>query len=166
MAQQPSRWSLQHNRSAYFPILKSSEVYRRNYNWPKTLTCSASGATLTNLLRQQSTITCCDRFVRNCVNIDNTEPPIPTEQRLERMPWSLTLSKAAMKSICTILASFPLSNTFFSVCYKHNTASQVPRPFRYANRVVACTPLCSINRRRRTDSRCSNTLDKIKENGL
>ena len=33
-------------------------------------------------VEQPSTITCCDRFDRNCVNIDKTEPAIHTEQSL------------------------------------------------------------------------------------
>ena len=49
-------------------IEKSLEVYRRNNNWPKTLPCGTPDTTLTSLLRQPSTITCCDRFDRNCVN--------------------------------------------------------------------------------------------------
>ena len=61
---------------------KNSKVYRRNNNGPKTLPCGTPDTTLTSLLRQQSTITCCDRFDRNSVNIDRTEPPIPTEQSL------------------------------------------------------------------------------------
>ena len=87
---------------------KSSEVNRRNNNGPKTLPCGTPDTTLTSLLQQPSTITCCDRFDRNCVYIDKTEPPIHTEQSLLRMPRWLTLSKAALKSICTILASCPL----------------------------------------------------------
>ena len=58
---------------------KSSDVYRRNNNGPKTLRCGTPDTTLTSLLRQPSTITCCDRFDKNCVNIDRTEPIIPTE---------------------------------------------------------------------------------------
>ena len=61
---------------------KSSEVYRRNNNVPKTMPCCTPDTTLTSLLRQPSTIACCHRFDRNCVNIDKTEPPIPTEQSL------------------------------------------------------------------------------------
>ena len=61
---------------------KKPEVYRRNNNGPKTLPCGTPDSTLTSLLRQPSTMTCCDRFDRNCVNIDRTEPLIPTEQSL------------------------------------------------------------------------------------
>ena len=61
---------------------KSSEVYRRNNNGPKTLSCGIPDTTLNSLLRQPSTLTCCDRFDRSYVNIDNTEPPIPTEQSI------------------------------------------------------------------------------------
>ena len=105
---------------------RSSEVYWRNNNGPKTLPCGTPDTTLTSLLLQPSTIMCCDRFDRNCVNIDNTEPPIPREQSLYIIPWWLTLSKAALKSICTILASCPLSSALCSLCDTHKSASQVP----------------------------------------
>ena len=75
------------------------------------------------------------------------------------MPRWLTLPKAALKSFWTITASCPLSNTLCSVWDMHKGASQVPRPFRWANCVVGSTPLRSINRPRRTDTRRSNTLD-------
>ena len=82
----------------------------RNNNGPKTLPCGTPDTTLTSLLLQPSTITCCDRFDRSCVNIDNTEPPIPTEQSLYRIPWWLTLSKAVLKSerCCLFWHSFSL----------------------------------------------------------
>ena len=44
-----------------------------NNNEPKTLPCGTPETTSTSLLRQPSTITCCDRFDRNYVSIDNTE---------------------------------------------------------------------------------------------
>ena len=65
---------------------KSSEVYRRNNNGPKTLPYGIPDTMLTSLLLQPSTITCCERFDRNSVNIDHTEPPIPIEQGLYRIP--------------------------------------------------------------------------------
>ena len=58
---------------------KSSEVYRRNNKGPKTLPCGTPDKTLTSLLLQPSTITCCGLFDRNCSNIDNTKHSIPTE---------------------------------------------------------------------------------------
>ena len=58
------------------------KLHRKNNNWPKTLPCGTPDKTLTSLLQQPSTITCCDRFHRNCINIYRTEPPIPTEQIL------------------------------------------------------------------------------------
>ena len=73
-------------------------MYRRNNNGPKTLPCGTPDTKLTSLLLQPSTITYCDRFHRNCVNIDNTEPSIPTEQSLYRITRWLTQSKAALKS--------------------------------------------------------------------
>ena len=45
---------------------KSSYVYRRNNNGPKTLPCGTPDTMLISVLRQPSTITCCDRFNRNC----------------------------------------------------------------------------------------------------
>ena len=109
MAQQLWKWSHRHNRSAYSPKWKkSSEVYRRNNNRPKTLPCCTPDVTLTSLLLQPSTITCCDRNDRNCVNRDNTEPPIPTEQSLYRIQWWLSLSKAATLDPIHCNASPPL----------------------------------------------------------
>ena len=58
--------------SSFSRMEKSYEVFRVNNNGPETLTCGTPDTTLT--------ITCCDRFDRNRVNIDCTEPPIPTEQ--------------------------------------------------------------------------------------
>ena len=66
----------------FYKMKKSSKLYRRNNNGPKTLPCCTPDTTLTSLLRQPSKIMCCDRFDRNCVNIDKTEPPISTEQSL------------------------------------------------------------------------------------
>ena len=73
------------NRSAYSPKLKRAPRYRRNNNGPKTLPCSTHDSILTSLLLQPSTMVCCERYDSNCVqcvNIDNTQPPIPTEQSL------------------------------------------------------------------------------------
>ena len=88
---------------------QKSEVYSIKNKGPKTLPCGTPDTTLTSLLRQPSTITCCDRFNRNCANTEKTEPPIPTEQSLFRMPRWLTLSKAGLKYICEIPASCQLS---------------------------------------------------------
>ena len=68
-------------KSLFSRMEKSSEVYRRNNSGPKTLPYGTPD-TSTSLLQQPSTIMCCDWFDRNCVSIDNTETPIPTEQRL------------------------------------------------------------------------------------
>ena len=76
MAQQPSKWSHRHNRLAYSPEWKKSQrCTGRTITGHKTLPCCTPDTTLTSLLQQESTITCCDRFDRNCVNIDNTKPP-------------------------------------------------------------------------------------------
>ena len=137
MAHQLSRWSYRHNRSAYFQNRKNSEVYRRSNNGPKTLLCGTPDATLTSLLWQPFTIMCCEQFDRNSVNIDNTEPPIPTElsriiriRNKQRILWRWTLSKAVLKSIYRILASCQLSNALCSIPDRHKSDSQVPRPFR------------------------------------
>ena len=45
---------------------KSSEVYRKNNNGPKTLPCGTPDMTLTSLHLQPSTITYCDRFDELC----------------------------------------------------------------------------------------------------
>ena len=50
---------------------------------------------LTSLFRQPSIITCCYLFDKNCGKIDNTEPPISTEQSLEKIPRWLTLQSYA-----------------------------------------------------------------------
>ena len=44
---------------------------------------------------------------------------MPTEHSLERISWSVILSKAALKSICTVLASCPLSNAHGKVWDTH-----------------------------------------------
>ena len=122
--------SHQHNRLAYFPESKKApKCTGGTITGPKTLPCCTPDTTSTSLLRHPSTITFYDRFDRNFVSIDNTEPPIPTEQSLQRMPWLFTLSKSALKSICTILAFCLLSSALCSVWDTHKSASQVLRPF-------------------------------------
>ena len=61
---------------------KKLRSVQEDQNRPKTLPCGTPDTMLTSLLRQPSTITCCDWFDRNSVNIDRTEPPITTEQSL------------------------------------------------------------------------------------
>ena len=122
---------------------RSSKEYRMHNTRPKTQPCGTPDTTLTSLVRQPSTITCCNQFDKKIVSIDNTtEPPIPKEQSLWKMPWWGILSMATLKSICTILASCPLSNALCSAREAHKTASHV-----------------HINRPRRTYIRRSNTLD-------
>ena len=96
MAQQLSKWSHRHNRSAYSPKWKKApRCIGGTITGPKHWPVALLNTTLTSLLLQPSTITWCDRFDRSCVNIDYTEPSIPTEPSLYRIPWWLTLSKAA-----------------------------------------------------------------------
>ena len=52
---------------------------QKNNNGPKSLPCCTPETTFTSFLRQPSTITCCDGLDRNCANIYNTEPLLPTE---------------------------------------------------------------------------------------
>ena len=74
-----------------------------------------------------------------------------------------------------------LQITLYEECATQRRASQVPRPFLLANRkglplggwmcfhwVVGSTPMPSIKRPRRTDTRCSKTFESIgvKEIGL
>ena len=99
--------------SLFYGMEKGSELYWRNNYGPTTLSYGILDSALTSLLRQRSTMACCDQFDRNCVRTDNTEPPTPT----------------ALKSIWTILASCPLSRALCKVCATHKRASQVPRPF-------------------------------------
>ena len=95
---------------------------------PKTLPWRTLYTTLTNLLQRLFTTTHSNLLGRNCVRTDNTEPPMPTVKSLKRIPWLFTLSKAAFKSIRTILASCPLSNAIFQLRDTHRSASQAPRP--------------------------------------
>ena len=107
MAQQLSKWSkwsptyYQSWIISLLPISllskmeKRSEVYMRNNNWARTLHCAHT--MLTSLRWQPSTRTCCDRFDWNCVNIDNTEPSIATEQCLYINPWCLTISNSGLE---------------------------------------------------------------------
>ena len=127
-------------------------MYRRNNNMTKTMRCGipdTPDTTLTSLLWQPSTIMWCDRFDRNCVN-SQCRTSKATGHSVYRMPWWLTLSKAALKWICTILDSCPLCNAFCSVREIYKSASQVPQPFQYAYSVVGSTPLHSINHQRCT----------------
>ena len=127
--QQSWYWCHQHNRSAYFSeFKKSSEVYSKNNNGPKTLPCGTPDTTLTSLLRQLSTIMRCGWFDRNCVNIANTDPQIPTEQSLWRMPKGWPYQRLHWNQ--SARSSCPLSNALCSVWDTHKSASQVSRPFR------------------------------------
>ena len=53
----------------------------------------------------------------------------------------------------------PLTNALYSVWDKHKSASQVPKPYRYASWAVGSTSLRFINCPRLTDIKRSNTLD-------
>ena len=137
---------------------KSSEVYRRNNNGPKTMACGTPDTTLTSLLRHPSTKTYCDRLHKNCVSTDNTEPPIPTELSLYGIPRGSTLSKAALSRSAQSWP--PARSKMHSAMYvTHTTAHH-----RYPNLSDKQTGWleahqCSINRPRRTDTRCSNIFD-------
>ena len=141
---------------------RTSAVYRRKNNWPKTLSCGTSDTSLTSLLGQQSTITCCDQFERNSgQHKDNTEPLIPTEQSLWRISWSLTLSKAALKLSWTILNLMPtLLRTLQCMGHaeKRITGTQT-FPISKVGSWKHTT--ASINRARRTVARHSSTIDYI-----
>ena len=70
----------------------------------KTLPCGPPDTTLTSLLRQPSTITCCDRFDRHCVNIDRTEPAIPTEVKVKySMARSLPVENLLPQNVGSII---------------------------------------------------------------
>ena len=159
--------SHRYERYAYSPVWeKSPEVHRANNNGPKILPSDNPNTTFTSLLRQPSTIMCCDQFHRNCVSIDNREPPIPTRQSLKIIPWWLTLSKAVLKSICMILACFPLSN-------------ELCRVWGYTQQFIAGTQTFPISKlcglihttvfhkySEQTDIRFSNTLDNSDVMGI
>ena len=137
---------------------KSCEVYRRNNNGPKTLPYCTPDTTLTNLLRQPSSRTCCDRFDRNCVNTLNIEPPIPRAELIENPPMVDPIKRCAEVNLHTP-SLLPTQQCTLEYMGHHKRASQVSSPFRLANWVVGRTPLRSINRPRRTDTRRANTLD-------
>ena len=82
MAEQLSKWSHWHNRSAILQNGKKLHGVKEEHNVPKTLPCGTPDTTLTSLLLQPSLTMCCDRFDRNSVNIDNAEPIMHTEQSL------------------------------------------------------------------------------------
>ena len=108
-AKQPSKWSLEHNGSAYFPDWKKApKCTGGTITGQKTLSCGTHHKTLTSLHRQLSTITCCDRFDRKY-----REQRTSNSHRAELIENTLIVGpvwKAALKSICTILESSPLSN--------------------------------------------------------
>ena len=138
---------------------KSSEVHRRNNNGPKTLPCSTPDTTLTRLLRQPSTITCCDRFDRNCQTVKQditsnthraelienaqlvdpiksfTEVNLHDPSLLPTLQCTLQCTGHTQKCI-TDTQTFPISKL---ISWKDT--------------------LRSINRPRRTDTRRSNTLN-------
>ena len=65
----------------------------------KTVPCDKPDTAISSLLRQPSTIACCDRFDRNCVMQDKQHRTSNTHSaELIGNSW-LTLSKAAQKSI-------------------------------------------------------------------
>ena len=75
--------------SSSYPISlfsRMEKVPRCPKHGPKTLPCCTPETTLTSLLRHPSTKTNCDQLDKNCVSTDNTEPPIPTELTLLRIP--------------------------------------------------------------------------------
>ena len=127
--------------SLFSKMRNSSEVYRRNDSGPKTLPLAEPygipDTTLTSLyiLRQPFTITCCDRFARNCANIDNTDLQHPQSRANGEFPdgWPyqmLRWNQSAQFISSTQVPSCPLSNKLCSKWGKHKRASQVPRPVR------------------------------------
>ena len=138
---------------------KSSEVYIRKNNGPKTLPCSTPDTMLTSLLLQSSTITCCDRSDRNSVKIDYTEPP--NTHRTELIQNSLMVDPIKGCAEINLYDPSLLPTLQCTLrCMRHaQKFITCTRPFRKANCVVGRTPLRSINRPRRTDTRRSNTLD-------
>ena len=158
MAQQLSKLSHWHNRSAYSSELKNLWVYIRNNKGPKTLPCSTPDTMLTSLLLQPYTKTCCDEFDRNCVNIAAQKLQYPQNRDYTEFPDGDPINGCAEINLYDP-SLLPLSNALYSVSDMHNSASQVPRPFRWAKWVVGSTALHSINRPWQTDTRCSNTLE-------
>ena len=140
---------------------KSSKTYSRNNNGPKTLPCVTPDTTLTSLLRQPSAITCCDRFDRNCVNIENTEPPIHTNYR--EFPNFLNHIKICSEIKLhdpTLLPTLQCTSRCIGRAQRWITGSQT---FSIGTLGGWSTPLRSINRPRRTGTRIRNTLDNLDE---
>ena len=112
---------------------KSSEVYTINNNWPKTQQCNTHDTTLTSLLRQPSTRTCCHRFDIGTMSKHTILNHLQYWQsRVHRefpdhCPDNII---ACLKSICTMLASCRLSNALCSAWDTHKSPHmQVPINF-------------------------------------
>ena len=158
--------SLQFHQLKVAPLINLGEVTAQercycnsnNYDWHKS---NQSEFTPTRLLRQESTITCCDRFVRNCVNIDNTDLWYPQNRAHKKIPNGWPYQRLSWnQSERSLPPVHSLSNALCTVWDMHKSASQVKsKPFRWSNLVVWSTPLCSINHPRPTDTSHSNTLD-------
>ena len=118
MTLQPSKLSHRHNRSAHFP------------EWKKSLKCIGGiitctpDTTLTIFLLQPFTTTCCDWFDRNDGNIDNTEPPIPTEELIENAMMLAPIKGWAEvnlhdPSLCSLSNHFAVYRTSIKVHHRY-----------------------------------------------
>ena len=94
---------------------------------------------------------CCDWFDKNWFDkIMNLQ--YPRNKAYWKFLYGWPYQRPHWNKICMVLASCPLSNALCSVWDMHNSASQVPRPFWYANCVVGSTPLLSKNHPRQTNT--------------
>ena len=117
---------------------KSSDLYRRNNNGSITLPCITPDTMLASFLWQQSTITFCDRFDRNCHYIltkHQTSNTLRTEL-IENFP---TVDAIKGCSEINLHDPIPLAHSpmHFAVYGTHKSASEVPRNFLQANCVFA-----------------------------
>ena len=111
-----------------------------------------------SLLLQLSTITSGDRFDRKCVNIGNTEPPIPTDQSLYIIPLMVDPVKGCTEINLYNPSLLPTHQCILQ-CMRHTKVHHWYPDLSDKQTGCGSTPLLSINCPRRTDTRRSNTLD-------
>ena len=147
-----------------FQTGKSSEVYRRNNNGPKTLPCSAPDTILTSLLRQPSPITCCDRqpspitYCKLCKYIEDRASNTHRTELTEN-----TLMVDPIKGCAEINLHDPRVMPTLQCTLQYMGHSQKciagTQIFPISKLGFGSTPQRSRNRSRRTDTRSSNTSD-------
>ena len=84
------------------------------------------------------------------------------KKELEENPLMVDHVKSGTKADLNYSSLLPISKALCRVCTTQRRASQVPRPFLWGNWVVGSTPLHSMKRPRRTDTRRSKTLGQCR----